>query len=115
MKRSRGCQKCVQFTEDLSHFPSKFTDHINGVRNDNRLVNLREVDPIQNNRNSKRTSLNTSGQMGVGWNKQTQKWRSIVHVEGKGVFLGAFKNKEDAIKVRKQAEIEYGFHKNHGR
>jgi hypothetical protein len=53
--------------------------------------------------------------MGVGWNKQTQKWRSIVHVEGKGVFLGSFKNKEDAIKVRKQAEIEYGFHKNHGR
>ena len=99
----------------FGHFPSKFTDHINGVRNDNRLVNLREVTPTENNRNSKITSLNTSGQMGVGWNNKIQKWRSRIHIGGKEIFLGSFKNKEDAIKVRKQAEIEYGFHKNHGR
>jgi len=33
---------------------------------------------------------------------------------GKIIHLGYFANKIDAVKVRKDAEFKYGYHKNHG-
>lgn len=90
-------------------------DHINGVRTDNRLSNLRVVSPSGNSMNSAMRSNNTSGHVGVCWAAKDNAWLARIGVCGREVFLGNFKNLDDAVKARKEAEIIYGYHKNHGR
>ena len=85
---------------------SKEVDHINHNKLDNRKANLREVTRTQNNMNHDIRSDNKSGVTGVIWGKQRKKWRSYICVNGKSYHLGEFKDKEDAIKARKQAEKE---------
>lgn len=91
-------------------------DHINGNRSDNRLCNLRNVTNQENSRNSKRNKNNTSGQTGVYFNKRANKWQSYIYDrEGNSIYLGLFERFEDAVAVRKAAEIKYGYHERHGR
>lgn len=90
-------------------------DHINGNPHDNRLENLRSVSIAENNKNRRRPSRCESGVMGVVWLKREQHWRSGIKVAGKFVYLGAFKNLDEAVAVRLEAQRKYGFHPNHGR
>lgn len=90
-------------------------DHINGIRIDNRIGNLREVTHAENGRNTKRHSTNTSGVTGVYYNKINKYWVAQIKINYKTIYLGSFKNKEDAILARKEAEIKYDFHSNHDR
>lgn len=96
-------------------FNSEFTDHINGVRDDNRWLNLRAVTPADNVRNSKMAKNNTSGVVGVFWNKKYERWEAKIKLTGKYKFLGYFNSIHQAAIARKNAEIKYGFHANHGR
>ncbi len=90
-------------------------DHIDGNRANNRLNNLRDVDAIDNNRNSSIGQLNTSGHLGVTWFRQTSKWRAQIKVGKRTLHLGFFERFEDAVEARKNAEAEHGFHENHGK
>lgn len=96
------------------HFPKYQIDHINQKKDDNRICNLRDVTVLENGRNRKISNNNTSRIQGVSWNKGSNKWQAGIMINQKAYNLGTFKNKEDAIKARKEAEIKYGFHKNHG-
>ncbi len=91
-------------------------DHINGVRDDNRLANLRAVSAAENARNSRAPTNNTSGAVGVSWDKSIGKWFAYIGA-GRGTrrALGFFAMKADAIAARKSAEREIGYHENHGR
>lgn len=95
------------------HWPENI-DHINGIKTDNRILNLREVSNSQNSKNMKRYSTNTSGVTGV---RQigNGSFQATICVNRKRITLGSFKELKDAIKARKEAEILYGFHENHGR
>lgn len=95
--------------------PDKQIDHIDGDKTNNRLENLRCVFAQENQRNRKRSRNNTSGTLGVSWNTKMEKWKAYIVVNAKQIHIGVFSNKADAIKARKQAEIELGFHPNHGR
>jgi hypothetical protein len=90
-------------------------DHENGVKDDNRIVNLRSVTNSVNLKNAAMYGTNTSGHVGVYWNKDSCKWVSQIGHNSKLVYLGRFKNKSDAINARKAAEVEYGYHPTHGR
>lgn len=57
-------------------------------------------------RNQKMQPNNTSGVKGVGYHKGRNEWRARVQVNGKELTKW-FKNKEDAIEWRKQAENKY--------
>lgn len=96
-------------------WPKGHIDHINGDPADNRLVNLRDVNNADNHKNMKRHFDNSSGTTGIYFNKRAKKWQAYICVKGKQMYLGVFKDIDEAIKVRKQAEVEYGFHANHGR
>ena len=101
----------------LHHYgewPEECLDHINGVKTDNRLSNLRLATAVINLRNQKLRKTNSSGVCGVRWHKASNKWVATIHVNYNETHLGLFENKEDAIVARKQAEFEYGFHPNHG-
>jgi len=92
-------------------FPKDHMDHINGVRIDNRIVNLRAVTYTENNRNRSLSKRNTSGVMGVSWCKRDQKWQVVIQK----TFYGRFKFKSDAIAKAEEVYKELGFHENHGR
>ena len=92
-----------------------YIDHINGVRHDNRLENLRLVDRTGNARNAKRRNDSSSGVTGVHFHKQHGKWNSRINHEGKRVELGLYRDWFEAVCARKAAEVRLGYHENHGR
>lgn len=87
-------------------------DHKNRNIFDNRRCNLRIADKRINAINSKIRENNKSGVIGVFWRKDRNCWTArIKNDKGKYLFLGNFKNKNDAIITRKEAEIKYGYNK----
>lgn len=82
-------------------------DHINGIRDDNRLVNLRLATRSQNASNSKRSIRNTSGYIGVRLNQTGKKWISEIKINNKKKRLGLFNTKEEAYDARLKAESIY--------
>jgi len=96
-------------------FPKENIDHINGIRTDNRIGNLRDVSFLENGRNQKKPKRNTSGVQGVYSQKGRPHWYAQIRVNGKNIFLGSFLEFHEAVNARKNAEVLYGFHKNHGR
>jgi hypothetical protein len=90
-------------------------DHIDQNGLNNTKKNLRTVDRKGNATNSKIPSDNTSGHMGVSWRHNRSTWRAFITVEGVQISLGHFSSFEDAVQARKSAEVQYGFHENHGR
>lgn len=90
-------------------------DHINGVRTDNRIENLRLVTRSQNMKNAKTYITNRSGATGVCWHKQKKKWRARLIHEYKQIHLGYYDDWFDAVCARQSANNRYGFHENHGR
>jgi hypothetical protein len=96
-------------------WPKGNIDHINGVRDDNRIANLREVGQQENAKNRALNKNNVSGTSGVYWFRPSNKWRAQIAVGRQYKSLGLYEKKEDAIKARKAAERKYGFHENHGR
>lgn len=96
-------------------FPEDQIDHKNHIRSDNRIRNLRDATRQENDRNQSMQKNNTSGVIGVSWRKPSKKWRALITVNGKQIYLGSFKDKSEAAAVRLIAEIKYGFHENHGK
>lgn len=77
-------------------WPTGTLDHRNGVKNDNRLANLREAGTAGNVTNRGKFSNNTSGYKGVSYCKRSRKWAANVQVNRVQKFLGYFINPEDA-------------------
>lgn len=84
-------------------FPDTIIDHINQVKNDNRIENLRLSNPTHNNLNRSTGSNNTSGYKGVSYVKRIDKYQATITVKGKMYRLGQFKTFEEA----KYARISY--------
>jgi len=105
----------LAFLYMTGEWPADQVDHINGVKDDNRWGNLRDVTNQENGRNQKRRNDNTSGVTGVCWYKQTGKWVAQIKIKNKKKFLGYFADFNEAVSARKEAELEHGFHTNHGR
>lgn len=90
-------------------------DHINHIKSDNRLCNLRVVTKSENQHNRSMNYNNTSGCCGVSYCSKINKWQARITICTQRVNLGYFTNKEDAIVARKAAEIKYEFHENNGK
>lgn len=75
-------------------WPAELIDHRDGVRNNNRLSNLREATYSGNAQNQKQASRNTSGVIGV--TRYRGKWRAQISVDGQYRGLGKFSTIGDA-------------------
>lgn len=75
-------------------FPSMDIDHKNGIRNDNRLCNLREASSSQNSMNYGVPSNNTTGFKGVSFFKRTGRWKASAKLNGHPYHLGYFSSPE---------------------
>lgn len=76
--------------------PSKELDHINRVRSDNRLSNLREATRSENVQNRLMQRNNTSGFSGVSWSKDAKRWCAKIKLNRKNMHLGYFHTPEAA-------------------
>ena len=95
-------------------FPKGSLDHINHVKTDNRIKNLRIATQKENIRNMSMSSRNTTGHTGVCFHKHANKYVAHVRVDYKKIHLGTFENIEDAAKAAREGREHYGFHVNHG-
>lgn len=93
-------------------WPKGQIDHINGIRDDNRVENLREVTAQGNQRNQHIRVDNTSGITGVA--AENGFWTARIKVDGRKIRLGRFRTINEAAAARKAAETVLGFHPNHG-
>ena len=72
-------------------WPRDQIDHINGIRDDNRIVNLREATGAKNQQNRRRaTANNTTGVLGVSWHKRDKKFRASIQISGENKHIGYF-------------------------
>lgn len=77
--------------------PTLSVDHINGVKYDNRLCNLREVNHAANMQNVHRVNpRNKTGVTGVYLRKDTQRYSAEITANGKGYSLGCFDDLKSA-------------------
>lgn len=83
-------------------------DHINGVRHDNWIANLREATNSLNMHN--RPNLhpsNISGATGVTWNARLGKWQARICCNYVERHLGLFSSVEDAARVVEQERSKW--------
>lgn len=99
----------------FGHIPENAEiDHINHVRDDNHLANLRFVTRSENRKNQSVSSKNTSGVTGVYFSKARKKYRAQIKVNRKTIYLGIFETLEEAAAARAEANLKYKFNNNHG-
>ena len=95
-------------TKDLT------VNHIDGNKLNNHIDNLEYVSYSDNLKHAHKIKLrkkihksnikNTSGKVGVIYDKQRNKWIARLHKKSKALYLGIFNTKEEAIKCREEAE-----------
>lgn len=90
-------------------------DHINNIRTDNRIDNLRLASCLSNSLNRLQRSDNITGIKGVRWHKRDLVWESHISINKKIKYLGRFTCIESAEEAVRQARIKYhGEFCNHG-
>ena len=89
------------------YLPPAEIDHINGLRGDNRIINLRLATRSQNTSNREAQKNNKCGLKGVSFEKQTCMWKAQICFNGKNRNLGRFYTKESAHSAYAAAALKH--------
>jgi hypothetical protein len=74
-------------------------DHINHIKDDNRIENLRWCSCGNNNRNKQKKEGTTSKYRGICWRERDNIWVAYISLNGNQQYLGCFKTEEEAYAV----------------
>ena len=108
VSRSKRNAETVYLHRLINNTPKGFhTDHINRNKLDNQEANLRTTTCSENTTNTKVRLDNTSGCKGVSLYKRHNVYHAYINKNKKRITLGHFKNIDDAIKARQEAEGIY--------
>lgn len=101
-------KKPILLNRLIMNFPKDMDVHyMNHNIFDNRKKNLQIVTHKITTYGRSMSSSNTSGAIGVSFNKRKNKWEAYISINQKKIHLGYFFKKSDAIKARKIAEEKY--------
>jgi hypothetical protein len=109
----------INFTLFLAHrlawlyihgyFPENDIDHVNRIKNDNRIINLREASRSCNIRNASIRSDNKTGITGIYYDSKHNRWVAGITINGNSQYIGRFKTLAEAAYARWTAEKKYNF------
>ena len=88
-------------------WPPEEIDHINCLRTDNRIENLRLASFCQNQQNKGLSTCNTSGVKGVCWDKRNSRWKARVYASRKLVAENHFDDLQEASEWVKNARMNH--------
>lgn len=80
-------------------------DHRNGNGLDNRRSNLRQATCAQNMQNRRPKLSSKSGLKGV--HRDKYRWRALIRVNGRQIYLGAFRAPEEAARAYDRAALDH--------
>jgi len=80
--------------------PKNHIDHIDGNPSNNKIENLRDVTHQQNHMNRKKVK-------GYCWHISNKKFQASIILNGKNIYLGYFKTKEEARNTYLEAKKKY--------
>lgn len=108
-ERWLGFDGFENFAQDMGQKPSKeySLDRIDNERGYS-PDNCRWTTRVIQNHNQRVRKDNSSGYKGVHWNAKGRKWEARMSINGKIHNLGFHSTKQEAIKARKQFELERG-------
>lgn len=98
---TRYMHKLVFGHQTLPHI-----DHINRNKLDNRKSNLRECTISENMANQSIRSDNKSGYKGISWDSKKNKWFACTRKNKKTIYIGRYKNINDAIREHEKVFLE---------
>lgn len=101
----------LAWLHEYGQMPIKQLDHINRIKSDNRVCNLRECSDKENQQNRNLQINNGSGVRGVHWCNTTNRWVARIRHNKKIVQLGNHKTLFDAACARMSAELKYSWHR----
>jgi hypothetical protein len=96
----------IHFIPNPENYPQ--IDHINSIKNDNRLENLRWASRSQNCRNKKKRANVSSQYLGVSYFKRDNNWTASLRIDKKKTHIGYFATELDAFNAYKTYVIENG-------
>lgn len=96
----------VAFAIYFGRWPDGEIDHINGVKSDNRVCNLREATRKQNNANRGPLKNNLTGYKGVNYIKSRNKFVARISNGTRRVFIGMFDSAIEASEAYRKAAKE---------
>lgn len=99
----------LAFLYETGKMPINDVDHIDGIKNNNAFLNLRNATRIENSRNRSFQSNNTTGFKGVTFCKYHKKYKAYCSINGVKKSLGYFSTPEEASEAyEKYASSNFG-------
>lgn len=89
---------------ETGDWPASELDHINRVRGDNRMSNLRLASRFSNCQNRVKLETAYSKHIGVSRSFNGKRWRAYIDFNGKRRALGVFDTETQALEARKNIE-----------
>lgn len=87
-------------------WPDQCLDHVNGVTNDNRYINLRTATYSENGQNKVVQTNNRLGLMGVTYDKDRKSYRAHIRINNKQIFLGRYPTGQEAHEAYLKAKAK---------
>lgn len=93
-------------------WPENDIDHINLNKADNRISNLRDVPRSVNSLGRALYRSNSSGHVGVHFSQN--RWMARIQVANQPIYLGLYREFDDAVAAYEKAKAHYQFSDRHG-
>lgn len=102
------CKHCGNRTELQSNQIERYSS-CGCKHNRSSKERMAEISDPESLKTSRPTAKSTTGVRGVYYNKRKKRYQVFINVDKKPKYLGSTSSLEEATKMRREAEIEYGY------